>query len=107
MSSSLRVSSALRSFSVRGLSSLACDLECRFESGDANLAKLDTIRLNTSQSPRNDPRTVTIGGTCNLRMTSAMLFALSSVPGFIIWPSNSIWFGKRHTRSVLSVAPAS
>lgn len=57
------------------LSSLACVLQSRFDSGNAILTKLDTNSLNTLRSPRKDLNTVTVVGTCNFTMVSALRFS--------------------------------
>lgn len=78
---SLRVSRALRSSSVRGLSFLAFDFRSHFNSVDAILAKLVTNHLNTLQSPLKKCTSVMVVGTHNLRMASVVLFFTLSFPG--------------------------
>lgn len=72
MNISLNVSRVPSSYQVRGPRSLACDMRSRFESGDMILRKLIRNHLNILPSPRNNFNLLTVLGTCQFKMATAV-----------------------------------
>lgn len=86
MSFSFSVSRARVSSSIRSPSSLASDCRIHCKVGDEFLEKYVTSRLHTLQSLRTDLNSVTLIGTCSLRIAFFVPFSTSIFPSLIRLP---------------------